>query len=100
MSFMQPHTLHATWLEYAHADGSFDLVTEADSSDLDSDRLSSRATGWCARLSAPGYMDCTEWCGPYRTEAEAIKALVDMFDLCPECFDNHDEDVPCEQAAS
>jgi hypothetical protein len=30
--------------------------------------------GWGARLSAPGYMDCTSW-AVYDTEAEAIEAL-------------------------
>lgn len=29
------------------------------------------APKWFARLSAPGYMDCTDWSGPYDTEAEA-----------------------------
>jgi hypothetical protein len=29
--------------------------------------------GWCARYSAPGYLDCTDWCGPYSTEDEAIE---------------------------
>lgn len=30
---------------------------------------------WWCRLSAPGYMDCTEWSGPYATEAKARAAL-------------------------
>jgi hypothetical protein len=28
--------------------------------------------GWCARYSAPGYLDCTDWCGPYSAEDEAL----------------------------
>ncbi len=36
-------------------------------------------TGWFARLSAPGYMDCTEWQGPYDSKDEAIAALVDTY---------------------
>lgn len=35
-------------------------------------------TGWGARLSAPGFMDCTEW-SVYDTEDEAREALVEMF---------------------
>lgn len=31
--------------------------------------------GWWSRLSADGYLDCTEWLGPFDTEVEAIKAL-------------------------
>jgi hypothetical protein len=30
-----------------------------------------RKVGWCARYSAPGYMDCTEWVGPYATREQA-----------------------------
>ena len=35
--------------------------------------------GWFARLSAPGYMDCTEWQGPYETEEEALAGLAETF---------------------
>lgn len=37
------------------------------------------AAGWYARLSAHGYMDCTEWQGPYETEAEAARGLFETF---------------------
>ena len=51
---------------------------------------------WYARLSAPGYLDCTEWAGGHATEAAALAALCDQYDLCPECYETHDE---CECAA-
>lgn len=35
--------------------------------------------GWYARLSAPGYMDATEWSGPFGTEDEALEALYEMY---------------------
>ena len=35
------------------------------------------STGHGARLSAPGYMDCTDWC-VFDTEQEAIDYLADM----------------------
>jgi len=35
--------------------------------------------GWFARLSAPGYMDCTDWCGPFKSEEEANKYLLDTY---------------------
>ena len=35
-------------------------------------------TGWLARLSAPGYMDCTDW-SPYDTEEEAVAGLKEMY---------------------
>lgn len=34
--------------------------------------------GWYSRLSAPGYMDCTEWDGPHETQYLAMEALYNM----------------------
>lgn len=47
-------------------------------------------TGWCGRMSAPGYMDSTEWMGPYDTAAEARRAVIEQFELCPACEDYAD----------
>ena len=38
-----------------------------------------RSKGWFARLSAPGYLDSTDWMGPFKTEEEAIQALKDQY---------------------
>ena len=35
--------------------------------------------GWFGRLSASGYLDCTDWHGPYASQAEALIALVDAY---------------------
>ena len=35
--------------------------------------------GWFSRLSAPGYMDCTEWSGPFNTEEEAAQSLLSLY---------------------
>lgn len=35
--------------------------------------------GWYFRLSAPGYLDCTDWYGPYDTEDEANEELAETF---------------------
>lgn len=40
----------------------------------------SEAPGYYARLSAAGYMDCTDWSGPFETEADAEEYLVETFD--------------------
>lgn len=48
--------------------------------------------GWGAHLSAPGYMDQTEWDAPHKTEAEAVAAVDSTFNLCPNCHDNHEGD--------
>ena len=35
--------------------------------------------GYYARLSASGYMDCTEWSGPFETEEEAMAELISVY---------------------
>lgn len=51
-----------------------------------------RHCGWYCRLSAPGYMDCTDWSGPYETEQEAREAIVDMWDVDPDSGDQLPEE--------
>ncbi len=36
--------------------------------------------GWYVRLSAPGYMDCTDWMGPYSTEEDGIVELCEFYE--------------------
>lgn len=36
--------------------------------------------GYGARYSASGYLDCTEWIGPYNTEDAARNALIEMYE--------------------
>ena len=35
--------------------------------------------GWWARLSAPGYMDCTEWIGPFESADDAGEELLSSY---------------------
>jgi hypothetical protein len=37
--------------------------------------------GWYSRLSANGFMDCTSWEGPFASEEEALKAVMDEFEV-------------------
>jgi hypothetical protein len=46
---------------------------------------------WWCRLSAPGYMDCTEWSGPYASERLAREAIADMYDCDPDTGECTDE---------
>ena len=39
----------------------------------------SAEAGWYSRLSAPGYLDCTDWQGPYENEDEALEGLFEVF---------------------
>lgn len=48
--------------------------------------------GWCARYSANGYLDCTDWCGPYATEDEALRACREMYGDDEDEEDDEDED--------
>ena len=42
-----------------------------------------QVSGWFARLSAPGYMDATDWSGPFDTIEEARKHIEDTFEVDP-----------------
>lgn len=42
---------------------------------------------WWAHLSAPGYMDQTEWAGPFDTEQEAREYIAEQFDVDPDTGD-------------
>lgn len=35
--------------------------------------------GWFSRLSAPGYLDYTDWLGPFKSELKARTELVEMY---------------------
>ena len=49
-----------------------------------------RHSGWYARLSAPGYMDRTDWDGPYPTRDAALASLLARF----ECDEEGDSVEP------
>lgn len=42
--------------------------------------ITGAADGWFVRLSAPGYLDATEWMGPYKTEEAAVYAWYEEYD--------------------
>lgn len=45
---------------------------------LDSEECAECREGWLARMSAPGYMDCTAW-GAYASKEAAERALSEMY---------------------
>ena len=47
---------------------------------LDPDAQLTAEAGWLARLSAPGYMDCTSW-SAHDSEEEAKRYLEEAFDV-------------------
>lgn len=44
------------------------------------DRENAKA-GWYARLSAPGYLDATDWYGPFNTSDEALAHVMDLYEV-------------------
>lgn len=38
-----------------------------------------RLQGWFGRMSAPGYLDATEWIGPFRSEQDVLSELEEQY---------------------
>jgi len=94
MAFMIPQYEEATrvdvWHDVTNESGeSFivhpDAPTLADAIDGDVCETEEITSGIFCRLSAPGYMDCTDWSGPHDTLETAQKDIADTFDVCAEC---------------
>jgi len=51
------------------------------------------AAGWCSRLSAPEYMDCTEWQGPYKNRNEALAAVMEEYQVDENGDDINDDSL-------
>ena len=54
------------------------LLNYLEGAALDDDERVIVSEGWLARMSAPGYMDCTSW-GAYPSESSALAYLDDMY---------------------
>jgi hypothetical protein len=37
--------------------------------------------GWYSRLSAAGYLDCTDWSGPFETSEAALQYVCELYDV-------------------
>ena len=89
MSFMNPDIQHCDYFEVETNSGSWivpaDLVSRkgklsrfADYVEGNEVESAEFKTGYLARLSASGYMDCTEW-SAFDTEVEAIEYLLETY---------------------
>jgi hypothetical protein len=111
MSFMQPEIARFTMLLIDNVHGETQYIpavvaspnpTPADLAEYADGDLSDNAeitavTAYWARFSAPGYLDCTDWHGPYDTKADATTGLADTYDVCTECWEQcWDSDEPCK----
>jgi hypothetical protein len=107
-SFMQPETLRTAWLRIETTEGGESVLAcahDVSAQELEAARRSGSVdelgTMWCARLSAPGYLDATDWIGPFETESEALAELARMHDMCAHCFECTADDGPesmCNEA--
>ena len=55
-----------------------DLQVYLEGLPLDDSEIPEEREGWVARMSAPGYLDCTDWTA-HETEAKAHAYLSDMY---------------------
>jgi hypothetical protein len=73
MAFMRPE------VHYFSANEAQEYVAEQYGvEEVDSESFTD---GYYARLSASGYLDCTEFIGPYNTPEEALSDLMDLFNV-------------------
>jgi hypothetical protein len=85
--FYVVETSHGTWYVPDDCVGNMiDDVMEFESYVEGIPQSYEKIHGFGARLSASGYMDCTEWC-VLDTEEEAVSYLCELYELCscPEC---------------
>lgn len=89
MSFMKPQIVQDHWFNISMSEGAFYLPTDVFGENPDANAFQDYCGGeylgheliygWGARLSAPGYLDCTDWC-VFDTEAEAKEYLRETYD--------------------
>jgi len=83
---MRPETMHGEWIVI---DGDYGVsvypAAYFDESEAKAEYGSrvyecETIAGWAARLSMPGFLDATEWQGPYDSEAEALRDLEALYE--------------------
>lgn len=105
MSFIKPQIVQDHYFEVSTSEGSFWLPTYALGENPDAKTFQDLYEleylgheliyGWGARMSAPGYMDCTDWC-VFDTEAEAKEYLRETYDAQIDEVDEVEKEPHCE----
>lgn len=94
MSFMQPQVVPGPFVKVETSEGDVLVPKEFYSPSLHpGDVLDENVTGWFGRMSAPGYMDCTDWDGPFETPEAAQKHLDETYGDDEEFDDSNDPDA-------
>jgi hypothetical protein len=93
--FMKPNVVKMDVVEVDTRDGSFLLPIEYLPLEVTAvTEITAVHTGqWIARLSAPGYMDCTDWMGPFDSEEEALEELFQIYSNIDETLDEWREQM-------
>jgi len=95
MSFMEPETCYTYWITWEDSEGCHlapYTSLRSDYREVEEVRniVESDHPAWLSRLSAPGYLDSTEWEGPYDSEKEALEALAETYSLCLDCWEDYE----------
>ena len=79
--FMQPQIVEGDSWDTDNGYYDCEIFTQEDAAEDSGMPLDevTKVHGFCARLSANGYLDATEWQGSYDTPAEALQALIDTY---------------------
>lgn len=86
MAFMKPEYYHGEFITVL-VDDEYEAGFPAEyysKADWPKGHEVDREGGWYVRLSAPGYLDCTDWCGPFETKEEARREAVEQFEADPD----------------
>lgn len=87
--FMKPQIVRDDWYVVDTTNGNTFIPIDVIGEDAEKDDFADyiegeyldheKITGWGARLSAPGYLDCTDWC-VFDTEEKAKEHLREAYD--------------------
>lgn len=93
--FMRPNVILDTFDEFQDEFFESYLVpTEYRGDEPDSwELIDTYENQWFARLSAPGYMDCTDWMGPFSSEEEALTELFDFYGSFDETIEEWEKEL-------
>lgn len=92
--FMQPQIVLDDWIEVENRRGESSFMPEdvfnaadylAECLNGESVTITRHKMLWGARLSAPGYLDATDWIGPFKTQEEAEQELIELYDTDDDC---------------
>lgn len=94
MAFMIPYYTDESFVVVENKHGESRLVPAEYAGDIDSDEtVTERYDGkWFCHLTAPGYVDQTDWDGPFDTEEEARDHIRDTYDVDPDTGDDLEDD--------